>query len=80
MSRESASGDRFRYDWLATWSRVQLATLEVQRGRPAEAGRLLDEALDLSLAARSTPFVTLCLAAYARLAFGRGDPERTALL
>ncbi len=31
---------------------------------------LLDEALDLSLAARSTPFVTMCLAAYARLAFG----------
>ena len=29
---------------------------------------------------RSTPFVTLCLAAYARLAFGEGDPERTALL
>jgi predicted ATPase len=72
--------DRYRYDWLATWSRVQLGTLDVLRGRPAEADRLLDEALDLSLAARSTPFVTLCLAAYARLAFGEGDPERTALL
>jgi predicted ATPase len=80
LSKARELADRFRYDWLATWSRVQLGTLDVLRGRPAEAGRLLDEALDLSLAARSTPFVTLCLAAYARLAFGEGDPERTALL
>ena len=41
---------------------------------------MLDEALDLSLAARSTPFVTLCLAAHARLAFGEGDAEQAALL
>ena len=34
----------------------------------------------LSLAARSTPFVTLCLAGYAQLAFADGDPERAALL
>jgi predicted ATPase len=72
--------DRFSYDWLATWSRVQLGTLHVLRGRLEEAQELLDQALDLSLAARSTPFVTLCLAAHARLAFGKGDPERTALL
>jgi predicted ATPase len=72
--------DRFSYVWLATWSRVQLGTLDVLRGRLDEARELLDEALDLSLAARSTPFVTLCLAAQARLAFGEGDPERTALL
>src|SRR5262249_18362881 len=72
--------DRFSYVWLATWSRVQLGTLDVLRGRLDEARALLDEALDLSLAARSTPFVTLCLAAQARLAFGEGDPERTALL
>src|SRR5262249_39081265 len=37
-------------------------------------------ALERSLAARSTPFVTLCLAAYAQLAFAEGDPERAALL
>ena len=41
---------------------------------------LLQEALDLSLAARSTPFVTLCLAGYAQLAFADGDPDRAALL
>jgi len=59
---------------------VQLGTLDVLRGRLDEARRLLDEALDLSLAARSTPFVTLCLAAHARLALGEGDPEHAVLL
>jgi hypothetical protein len=72
--------DRFSYGWLATWSRVQLGTLGVLRGRLEEARPQLDEALDLSLAARSTTFVSLCLAAQARLAFGEGDPERAALL
>ena len=67
-------------DWLAAGSRVQLGILDVLRGRLDEARVLLDEALDLSLAARSTPFVTLCLAGYARLAFAEGDPERAALL
>ena len=47
------------------------------RSRP---GTLLDEALDQSLAARSTAFVTLCLAAFAQLAFAEGDPDRAALL
>ena len=41
---------------------------------------LLDQALDLSLAARSTPFMTLCLTAYAWLALADGDPKRAALL
>ena len=41
---------------------------------------MLDEALDLSLAARSTPFVTLCLSGYAQLALAEGDPDRAALL
>ena len=50
------------------------------RDRLDEARRLLDEALDLSLVARSTQFVTLCLAGYAQLAFTDGDPERAALL
>ena len=59
---------------------MQLGILAVLRGRLDEARALLDEALDLSLAARSTPFVTLCLAGYARLAFAEGDPERAALL
>ena len=50
------------------------------RGRLDEARALIDEALDLSLAARSTRFVTLCLAGYARLALAEGDPERAARL
>jgi tetratricopeptide (TPR) repeat protein len=72
--------DRPGGDWLAAGSRVQLGILDVLRGRLDEARALLDEALDLSLAARSTPFVTLCLSAYAWLAFADGDPERSALL
>jgi tetratricopeptide (TPR) repeat protein len=68
-------------DWLAAGPWVQLAILAVLRGRLDEARPLLDEALDLSLAARSTPFfVTLCLAGYAQLAFADGDPDRAALL
>jgi len=80
LSEARELADRFSYEWLATWSRVQLGTLDVLRGRLDEARRLLDEALDLSLAARSTPFVTLCLAAHARLALGEGDPEHAVLL
>ena len=67
-------------DWLAAPPRVQLGILAVLRGRPDEARALLEEALDPSLAARSTPFVTLCLAGYAQLAFAEGDPDRAALL
>ncbi|HYA50927.1 MAG TPA: tetratricopeptide repeat protein, partial [Streptosporangiaceae bacterium] len=78
QARELA--DRFGYEWLATWSRVQLGTLDALRGRLDQARNVLDEALDLSLAARSTSFVALCLAAHARLAFAQGDLEQTALL
>jgi predicted ATPase len=67
-------------DWLAAGSRMQLAILAVLRGRPGEARGLLEEALDRSLAARSTAFVTLSLAGYAQLAFAEGDPERAARL
>jgi hypothetical protein len=72
--------DRVGGNWLIAGSRVQLGILEVLRGRPDEGGALLDEALRLSLAARSTPFVTLCLSGYAQLAFTEGDPDRAALL
>ena len=58
----------------------QLAILDIVGSRLEEARALLDEALNLSLAARSTPFVTLSLAAYARLTFAEGDPERAAML
>ena len=72
--------ERIGGDWLAAAPRVQLGILAVLRGRLDEARPLLDEALDLSMAARSTPFVTLCLAGYAQLAFADGDPDRAALL
>jgi hypothetical protein len=80
LSQAREMADRFSYHWLATWSRVQLGTLDALRGRLDRAGNLLDEALDLSLATRNTSFVALCLAAHARLAFGEGDLEQTALL
>jgi hypothetical protein len=47
----------------------------VVRGRLEEARALLDEALELSLAAHSTRAVTLCLAAFAQLALVQGDAE-----
>ena len=72
--------ERIGGDWLAAGPRVQLGILAVLQGRLDEARALLDEALDLSLAARSTPFVTQCLAGYAQLAFADGDPDRAALL
>jgi ribose 1,5-bisphosphokinase PhnN len=46
----------------------------------AAGERLLNEALSLSLASRSATFVALTLAAYARLEFAEGDPERAARL
>jgi hypothetical protein len=41
---------------------------------------LLEEALNLSVAIHSTRNVSLCLAAFARLAFEGGQPEQAALL
>ena len=72
--------ERFDNPWLASASRVYLGTLAIVQGRPEEARGLLDDALELSLAAHSTRSVTLCLAAFARLAFIEGDRERAALL
>jgi hypothetical protein len=50
------------------------------RGRPEEARPLLDEGLELSLATHSTRNVTLCLTAFAQLAFVQGDGDRAARL
>jgi predicted ATPase/class 3 adenylate cyclase len=72
--------ERFDNPWLGAASRVVLGTLAVAQGRPKEARALLDEGLELSLAAHSTRSVTLCLAAFARLAFVEDDPGRAALL
>jgi predicted ATPase len=71
---------RFDHAGLSAWAQVQLGLLALVRGRPEEARALLDEGLELSLAARSTRNVTLCLAAFAQLAFVEGDGERAALL
>ncbi|GAA1239546.1 hypothetical protein GCM10009608_87580 [Pseudonocardia alaniniphila] len=72
--------ERLDNPWLAAVSRVYLGTMAVAQGRPEEARAQMDEALELSLAAHSTRGLTLCLAAFARLAFVEGDPERAALL
>jgi predicted ATPase len=66
--------------WLAAVSRVYLGTVSVAQGRPADARAPMKEGLELSLAAHSTRGVTLCLTAFARLAFVEGDPRRAALL
>lgn len=72
--------ERLDNPWLAAVSRVYLGTLAVVQGRPEEARASMDEGLELSLAAHSTRGVTLCLTAYARLAFVEGDRGRAALL
>ena len=71
---------RYGDDWLTVGCQAELGILEVLRGRLDQVRAPLDQAPDLSLAARSTPFVTLFLAAHAWLALAEGDPERAALL
>jgi predicted ATPase len=75
-----ALAERFDHAGLSAWSQVQLGILALVRGRLEEARALLDEGLELSLATRSTRNVTLCLTAFAQLAFVEGDGERAALL
>ena len=72
--------ERVGGNWFAAGAEVRLGILAALQGSLDEARALLDEALELSLVARSTPFVTLCLAGYAQLAFADGDPDRAALL
>jgi predicted ATPase/class 3 adenylate cyclase len=72
--------DRFGYTWLTASARLQLGMLAIVQGRPGQARELLDEALDLSLAIRIIRNVTLCVAAFAQLAFAEGDPGQAALL
>jgi hypothetical protein len=75
-----ALAGRFDHAWLSAWSQVQLGILALALRRPEEAQALLDEGLELSLATHSTRNVTLCLTAYAQLAFVQGEVERAALL
>jgi tetratricopeptide (TPR) repeat protein len=75
-----ALAERFDHAGLSAWSQVQLGILALVRGRPEEARSLLDEGLELSLATHSTRNVTLCLTAFAQLAFVQGDGDRAARL
>jgi predicted ATPase len=75
-----ALADRFDHAGLSAWSQVQLGILALVQGRLEEARALLDEGLELSLATHSTRNVTLCLTAFAQLAFVQGDGDRAALL
>ena len=75
-----ALAGRFDHAGLSAWSQVQLGILALVRGRPEEARALLDEGLELSLATHNTRDLTLCLTAFAQLAFVQGEGERAALL
>ncbi len=72
--------DRFDNRFLSAGSRVELGLLAVGQGATADARAQLTEALDLSLASRSTHFVTLCLMGFAAVAAGEGDAEQAALV
>jgi ATP/maltotriose-dependent transcriptional regulator MalT len=75
-----ALAGRFDGAGLSAWSQVQLGILALAQGRPEEARTLLDEGMELSWASHSTRNVTLCLTAFAQLAFVQGEGERAALL
>jgi hypothetical protein len=72
--------DRSGYTLPAAWSRTQLATVAMVDGHPDEARTLLDEALELSVAAHSIRNLSLTLSGFAQLALVTGDAERAALL
>jgi predicted ATPase len=80
LNEMSDLAERLGNPWLAAVSRVYTGILAVEEGRPEEGRAPMEEGLELSLAARSTRSVTLCLTAFARLAFVEGDPQRAALL
>jgi predicted ATPase len=66
---------QFDNAWLSvSWS--QLGTLAIMQGRLEDARALLDDGLTMSLEVESAMGVTLCLAAFARLAFASGTPHR----
>src|SRR5215207_612495 len=70
--------EQFDNAWLGvSWS--QLATLAIMQGRLEDARALLNDGLTASLEAGSTVGLTLCLAAFARLAFVAGIPDRAAV-
>ena len=76
--RDLAAG--FDNAWVAAGNFVQLGAVAVAQHRLDDAQALLDEGLNYSRAARGTHNLTLCLAAFARLALAQGNTERAALL
>jgi hypothetical protein len=69
---------QFDNAWLSiSWS--QLATVAIMQGRLEDARTLFNDGLTMSLEVESTVGVTLCLAAFARLAFASGTPHRAAV-
>jgi predicted ATPase len=70
--------EEFDNAWLSV-SWVHLGTLAIMQGRLDDARALLNESLTMSLDAESTNGVTLCLAAFARLAIMEGTPDRAAI-
>jgi ATP/maltotriose-dependent transcriptional regulator MalT len=80
LGEVSDLADAYGIPSLVAGSRVQLGVLDILAGRVDQARATLDEALELSLATRNVPFVTLSLAAQARLALAEGNPEQAALL
>ena len=72
--------DRLGYDWLAAWSRSQLATLDLTSGSLNSDRALLEQALDLSLTTHDSRNVSLVLVEFARFALAARDPERAAQL
>jgi predicted ATPase len=71
---------QFDIAFLAAWSGAALGILAVIQARFDDAWALLDEGLSLSLVAHSQQVMTLCLSAFARLAFAEVKPERAARL
>jgi predicted ATPase len=70
--------EQFDNAWL-TVSWAQLGTLAIMQGRLDDARALLNDGLTMSLDAESTIGVTLCLAAFARLALAEDSPDRAAV-
>jgi len=80
LSESRVLADESGIRWLVAGTRVQLGILHVLQGKSDEARPILAEALDLSLAARGTPWTALSLAGHARLALATGDARRAARL
>ena len=80
LREAQALAGRFDHPGLSAWSHVQLGILALVRGQLDVARTMLDEGLELSLETHSTRNLTLCLTAFAQLAFVAGDGERAALL